>query len=60
MPYAIKWVCSSNGRSGRGPSIESKEVAEQLCRDLDGEFPELKHEVIEVEAEEQANPFLRE
>jgi hypothetical protein len=48
MPYVIKWHYTTKDRHGHGPRIDSKEVAEQLCRDLNDEYPEIKHEVIEV------------
>lgn len=53
MPFVITWICTSNGRTGHGPVIDSKEVAEVLAHDLNEEYPTLKHVVVEVKELEE-------
>jgi hypothetical protein len=59
MPFFIQWHSKRRG-TGHGPAIESKEVAEKLCADLNDEYPEEKHEVIEVNYEQHKTQTPRE
>ena len=46
--YLIQWKSSVNGRVGKGTKFFDREEAERLARELNQEYPEIAHEVIET------------
>lgn len=47
--YVIQWKSKVNGRAGRGTKVFSREEAEQLVLELNREYPQIEHEVLEVQ-----------
>jgi len=65
--YVIQWKSKVNGRAGRGTKLFDKSEAEQLVEELNREYPQIVHEIVEVQttSEEQSKesapeptPFL--
>jgi hypothetical protein len=52
--YVIRWRSTINGRAGKGSKLFSHEEAEQLVEELNHEYPQIQHEV--VEAQEASGP----
>ena len=50
--YVIQWKSKVNGRCGRGTKIFEKSEADQLAAELNQEYPQIDHEVVEAQAEE--------
>ena len=46
--YVIQWKSNVNGRAGRGTKMFEKEEAERLAEELNREYPQIHHEVMEV------------
>jgi len=44
--HTIHWKSKINGRMGSGTRLLEKEEAEQLARELNGEYPTIHHEAI--------------
>jgi hypothetical protein len=45
--YVIQWKSKANGRAGRGTKVFDKEEASQLVEELNREYPQIIHEVVE-------------
>lgn len=56
--YVIQWKSKVNGRAGRGTKQFEKEEADRLAEELNQEYPDISHEIIEAPAqvEEPALP----
>ncbi len=54
--YVIQWRSNANGRAGRGTKTFEKAEAEQLVSELNREYPQIIHEVVEAQAEVQEQP----
>lgn len=58
--FVIQWKSKVNGRAGRGTKTFEKAEAEQLAEELNREYPQIEHEIVEVQgaplasAEEQS------
>jgi len=46
--YIIQWKSKVNGRAGRGTKLFEQEEAQQLVEELNLEYPEIEHEVMEA------------
>ena len=47
--YVIQWKSKVNGRAGRGTKMFEKTEAEQLVEELNREYPQIVHELVEAE-----------
>jgi hypothetical protein len=52
--YVIQWKSKVNGRAGRGTKLFSKEEAAELVDELNREYPQIQHEIIEASVEQEA------
>jgi hypothetical protein len=58
--YMVQWKSKVNGRSGRGTKHFEKEEAERLVEELNREYPQIEHEVRELEpASAEKQPALK-
>ena len=48
--YVIQWKSKVNGRSGRGTKQFNREDAERLVEDLNHEYPQIEHGLLEIQA----------
>jgi hypothetical protein len=51
--YVIQWKSKINGRAGRGTKHFSLEEAERLANELNVEYPNIHHEVLDRECAER-------
>ncbi len=49
--YVIRWKSKVNGRAGRGSKLFEREEAERLVAELNQEYPEIEHELVNTEGE---------
>jgi hypothetical protein len=49
--YVIQWKSRVNGRSGKGTKVFNREEAENLVEELNREYPDIQHEILD-----SANP----
>ena len=47
--YVIQWKSRVNGRAGRGTKQFEKSEAEQLVIELNREYPQIVHEIVEAQ-----------
>jgi hypothetical protein len=47
--YVIQWKSKVNGRAGRGTKQFDKAEAEQLVIELNREYPQIVHEMVEAQ-----------
>ena len=45
--YVIQWKSMVNGRAGKGTKIFDRESAERLVEELNREYPQIHHEMVE-------------
>ena len=45
--YVIQWKSTVNGRAGRGTKLFEKEEADRLVEELNREYPQIHHEVVD-------------
>jgi hypothetical protein len=50
--YVIQWKSRVNGRAGKGNKLFSREEAEQLAEELNEEYPDIEHLILDAAAEE--------
>ena len=48
--YVIQWKSKISGRSGRGTKLFSLEEAEGLVRELNRDYPNIQHELLEADS----------
>jgi hypothetical protein len=46
--YVIQWKSKVNGRAGRGTKVFEMNEATQLVDELNREYPQIQHEVVEA------------
>ncbi len=46
--YVIQWKSNANGRAGRGTKLFSRDEAEKLVSELNAEYPQIHHEVLNM------------
>jgi predicted AAA+ superfamily ATPase len=51
--YVIQWKSTVNGRAGRGTKQFQREEAEKLVTELNREYPQIIHEVVEYTSDPQ-------
>jgi hypothetical protein len=51
--YAIQWKSKVNGRAGRGTKLFEREEAESLAEELNHEHPQIEHEIVQVQPENE-------
>ncbi len=57
--YVIQWKSKVNGRAGRGTRSFGRQEAEQLAAELNRDFPNIEHEVVDSKPpDEPATPRL--
>jgi hypothetical protein len=56
--YVIHWTSKNNGRMGTGTTRFEKEEAMQLAEELNADFPDIHHEVVNVGEENQVVPAM--
>jgi hypothetical protein len=44
--YVIQWKSTVNGRTGRGTKHFDREEADRLAMELNREYPQIEHEVV--------------
>lgn len=50
VAYVIRWKSKVNGRAGRGSKRFARQEAERLADELNREYPDIEHDVIEAPA----------
>lgn len=48
MKYVIRWKSKVNGRAGKGSKEFNREEANRLVAELNVEYPDIEHEVMEA------------
>lgn len=48
--FVIQWQSTVNGRAGRGTKLFERDEAERLAQELNQEYPQIHHEILEVES----------
>jgi hypothetical protein len=48
--YVIQWKSKVNGRAGKGTKLFDLQQAEALATELNEGYPDIEHEVLDVEA----------
>ena len=48
--FVIQWQSTVNGRAGRGTKQFERDEAERLAQELNQEYPQIHHEIVEVES----------
>jgi hypothetical protein len=48
--YVIQWKSRVNGRAGKGTKLFDREEAERLVEELNREYPQIHHEVVNAQA----------
>ena len=46
--YVIQWKSRVNGRTGRGTKLFDREEANRLAQELNREYPQIEHEVLDT------------
>jgi hypothetical protein len=54
--YVIQWTSKVNGRVGKGTKRFGLEEAQELVRELNVEYPDIHHEMVEAELEPPPHP----
>ncbi|HEV2210031.1 MAG TPA: hypothetical protein VG167_14715 [Verrucomicrobiae bacterium] len=49
--YVIRWKSKINGRAGKGTKLFDKGEAEQLVQELNREYPDIEHELLDTEGQ---------
>ena len=47
--YIIRWKSTVNGRAGKGTKLFDREAAERLVEELNREYPQIVHEIVEAD-----------
>ncbi len=47
--YVIQWKSKVNGRTGRGTKLFERGEAERLVAELNREYPQIDHDILEIE-----------
>ena len=45
--YVIQWKSTINGRAGKGTKLFDRENAERLVEELNREYPQIHHEMVD-------------
>jgi hypothetical protein len=52
--YVIQWKSLVNGRAGRGTKLFAREHAARLVEELNLEYPQIQHEMVEADRHSQS------
>ena len=52
--YVIQWKSKVNGRAGKGTKLFDRQEAEQLVAELNQEYPQIVHEIMNTRSEGDA------
>lgn len=52
--YVIQWKSKVNGRAGRGTKLFEREDAEHLVEELNSEYPDIEHQMVESDLRSDA------
>jgi hypothetical protein len=52
--YVIQWKSNVNGRAGKGTKLFKREEAERLAEELNREYPQIQHELLEAAPQSEA------
>jgi hypothetical protein len=58
--YVIQWKSKLNGRAGKGTKVFEREAVEQLVAELNREYPQIEHRLLEVERDAEPSPPVAE
>jgi len=53
--YVIHWKSKVNGRAGTGTKLFDRDAARALVEELNREYPQIEHEMIEASASRPGN-----
>jgi len=48
--FVIQWQSTVNGRAGRGTKQFERDEAERLAQELNQEYPQIRHEIVEIDS----------
>jgi hypothetical protein len=54
--YLIQWKSKVNGRKGRGTKLFDRAEAERLVEELNREYPQIEHSLLQVQPETPPTP----
>ncbi|HWX22862.1 MAG TPA: hypothetical protein VN578_23415 [Candidatus Binatia bacterium] len=57
MMYVIQWKSKANGSAGKGTRRFTEKEARRLADELNREYPQIEHEVIEVDPSAETKPL---
>jgi len=57
--YVIRWRNKENGRIGKGSRLFEKEEAEKLVAELNAEYPEIEHDLLDANLNQLGQPTER-
>jgi len=49
--YVIRWKSTVNGRAGKGTKVFNRADGQQLIDELNREYPQIHHELLEAESQ---------
>ena len=52
--YIIQWKSTVNGRAGKGKKLFDRQEAEKLVEELNLEYPQIHHEIMDTSSEGDA------
>jgi len=53
--YVIRWKSTVNGRAGKGTKLFSRADGQQLIDELNREYPQIHHELMEAEPQTETD-----
>ena len=56
--FVIHWRSKSNGRVGTGTTRFDREEGEQLAAELNRDYPEIEHRLVNLDSDEAQNPII--
>lgn len=54
--YVIQWKSKVNGRAGRGTKFFDREEGEELVQELNHDYPDIEHELVNTEGRPPSTP----
>jgi hypothetical protein len=56
--YVIHWRSKTNGRIGTGTTRFDREAADRLVEELNRDYPEIEHRIVNLGSEGESNPII--
>ena len=56
--YVIHWRSKTNGRIGTGTTRFAREEAESLVEELNRDYPEIEHRLVDINSDEANHPII--